>query len=255
VYNCYSDYTNPPPATLWAADPLTGNQAIDPCDEGTGSYIYDLIEFVGPVAAGKPDSTFRFWQADLGLPCNASVPPVNENVVFDCPVQLNSGNSMTINGKVVFNGNVKVNDGSLTVNPPADDPWVFFRGGTLSKGSTATIAFNDAMVYMAKGSEISLAGGAGTLVWTAPTTGDFANLALWSDSIKEQKWAGQAGLDLRGVFFMPLATASYSGTGGQIQTDAQWLAWRLSVGGGGVLHVSPSVGALPARSDRSTLIR
>jgi hypothetical protein len=253
VYNCYFNYAAPPDDTLWAADPLTGNQAIDPCDEGTDPYIYDLIEFVG--SAGKPDSTFKFWQADLGLPCNASVPPVNENVVFDCPVQLTSGDSMTINGKVVFNGRVRVNDGSLTVNPPADDPWVFFRGGDLIKGSTATIEFNNAMVYMAKGSQISLAGGAGRLVWTAPTTGDFANLALWSDSTKTQSWAGQAGLTLRGVFFMPRATASYSGTGGQIQTDAQWLAWRLSVGGGGVLHVSPSVGALPARSDRSTLIR
>ncbi len=266
VYNCYSDYTNPPPGTLWAADPLTtGNQQdIDPCDDwdptasgGEGNdYIYNLIEEV--TDTGKPDPVgWEYWNADLGHDCNpgASIPAINGNVVVDCSkLQLASGVSVTINGNVVFDSNVTVN-GSLVVNPPAADPWVFFRGGTLSKGASATIEFNDAMVYMAKGSDIKLAGGAGRLSWTAPTTGNFAELALWSDSTKTQSWSGQADLDLRGVFFMPLATASYSGTGGQIQTDAQWLAWRLEVGGGGVLKVSPSVGALPARSDRSTLIR
>jgi hypothetical protein len=256
-YNCYADYTSPPAGTIWAADALTTaiKQDIKPCEDTAEKdpYIYDLIEFVGQT--GKPDSTFRFWQADLGLPCNASVPPVNENVVFDCPVQLNSGSSMTINGKVVFNGRVRVNDGSLTINPPADDPWVFFRGGELVKGATATIRFNNAMVYMAKSSQISLAGGTGSLVWTAPTTGRFANLALWSDSTSPQSWSGQASLDLKGVFFMPRAPVSYSGGGAQDQTSAQWLAWTLSVGGGGVLKISPADGALPALSDRAELIR
>ncbi|HUG31866.1 MAG TPA: Tad domain-containing protein [Acidimicrobiia bacterium] len=257
-YNCYSDYTTPPIGTTWAADPLTtGNQQnIDPCEAGTDDYMYDLIDFVGPATDGKPDSTFRFWQADLGLSCNpnASIPPVNENVVFDCPLLLTSGISVTINGNVVFNQNVTVN-GSLTINPPAAKPWIFFRGGRLSKAGSGKIAFNDAMVYMAKGSEIKLSGGSGSLIWTAPTSGDFADLALWTDSTAGQAWSGQAALGLRGIFFMPRATASYSGTGGQIQTDAQWLAWRLEVGGGAVLRIAPSEGSLPAFADRSTLIR
>jgi hypothetical protein len=263
-YNCYSDYTNPPdPGTTWAADPLTttNQQDIKPCENTAtdAPHIYNLIDFVGPASDGKPDSTFRYWRADLGHSCNPSgvIPPINQNVVIDCTtLQITTGTSVTINGKVVFNRNVTVN-GSLTINPPAGETWnwVFFRGGRMSKGGSGQIAFNDAMVYMAKGSDVKLTGGSGSLIWTAPTSGDFADLALWSDSTATQDWSGQAGLDLRGIFFMPLATASYSGTGGQIQTDAQWLAWRLEVGGGAVLKIAPSEGGLKARDDRTILIR
>jgi Flp pilus assembly protein TadG len=259
-YNCYSDYTSPPnPSTTWAADPLTtvNQQNIKPCEDydGTNAYIYNLIEYVRP-SPNLPAGFVR-WSADLGRSCNPSgiIPPINQNVVVDCTtLQITTGTSVTINGNVVFNRNVTVN-GSLTINPPAADPWVFFRGGRLSKGGSGQIAFNDAMVYMAKGSDVKLTGGSGSLTWTAPTSGDFAELALWSDSTATQDWAGQAGLDLRGIFFMPRATASYSGTGGQIQTDAQWLAWRLEVGGGAVLKIAPSEGGLKARDDRTILIR
>ena len=162
---------------------------------------------------------------------------------------------MVINGNVVFDNNVAVN-GSLTVTPPAgDEAWIFFRGGRLSKAGGGVIAFNDAMVYMAMGSDVKLTGGSGSLTWTAPTSGRFEDLALWSDSTSTQDWSGQAALDLRGVFFMPRATASYSGSGHQIQTDAQWVAWRLEVSGGAVLRIAPSEGALPALSDRTILIR
>ena len=261
-YNCYSDYdwSGGEPggsgAVSWATAALTtGNQQnIDSCDKGTDAYIYDLIDFVGPT--GLPDSTFTTWTG-LGNSCNPSgpIPTINKNVVVDCgTLQITSGNTVTINGNVVFNGNVTVN-GSLTIKPPVAKPWIFFRGGRLSKGGSGKIAFNEAMVYMAKTSEIKLTGGSGSLTWKAPTSGDFKDLALWTDSTAGQDWSGQAALDLRGIFFMPLATASYSGTGGQIQTDAQWLAWRLQVGGGAVLKIAPSEGSLPAFADRSVLIR
>ena len=264
TYNCYSDYTNPLGGTLvtWASDPLTtsNQQNINECEayDGTNAYIYNLIQYVRQAPHVPPRTPgFVRWFADLGNSCNPSgvIPPINQDVIIDCnTLQLTTGTSVTINGNVIFNRNVTVN-GSLTINPPADDPWIFFRGGRLSKGGSGQIAFNNAMVYMAKGSDIKLTGGSGSLTWTAPTTGDFAELALWSDSTATQDWAGQAGLDLRGIFFMPRATASYSGTGGQIQTDAQWLAWRLEVGGGAVLKIAPSEGGLKARDDRTILIR
>lgn len=260
-YNCYADYTSPPAGTLWAADALTTaiKQDISACQDTAEKdpYIYDLIEFVGPT--GKPNSTFRFWSADLGHSCNPSgnITVNDTNVVVDCsPLQITSGAVTINNGNVVFNGNVRAND-RLTINPPADDPWIFFRGGRLLKAGTGTVEFNNAMVYMAKGSELGLSGSSsgGSLTWTAPTSGPFSNLALWSDSAQSQSWSGQAALDLRGVFFMPRAPVTYSGGGVQDQTSAQWLAWTLNVGGGGVLKISPADGALPAVSDRSELIR
>lgn len=260
-WNCYNDYTwsgGPPGSVSWATDALTGNQSINPCEEWNGSnnHIYRLINEVGQ--SGNPGSLPR-W-TDLGYTCNPGeaeiiIPP--PGVVVNCnTLQLTSGNSVTINGNAVFNSNVTVN-GSLTVNPPGgDQAWVFFRGGRLSKGGQGSIAFNNAMVYMAKGSDIKLTGGSGALIWTAPFGGRFDALALWTDSTAEQSWAGQATLDLEGVFFMPRAKASYSGTGSQIQTNAQWIAWRLEVGGGAVLSIAPSVGrALEAFDHRTILIR
>ena len=265
AYNCYPDYENPPFDTLWAADPLTtGNQQnIEPCDDwdpaasaGQGNdYIYNLIQEVGDVPPPGLADIFPRWTDSYS--CNVAsgnTVVVPDSVVVDCnTLQVNG--TVVINGNAVFDKNVSVN-GSLTVNSPAgDQAWTFFRGGRLSKAGSGTLAFNDTMVYMAKGSDVKLSGGSGSLTWTAPTSGRFGDLSLWSDSTATQEWSGQAALDLRGIFFMPRATASYSGSGHQIQTDAQWVAWRLDVGGGAVLRIAPSEGGLSAFSDRTTLIR
>lgn len=42
-------------------------------------------------------------------------------------------------------------------------------------------------------------------------------------------------------FFTPLATGDYSGTSGQNQTDAQWIADKLIARGQGTLVILPSV--------------
>jgi hypothetical protein len=60
-----------------------------------------------------------------------------------------------------------------------------------------------------------------------------------------------------GVFFTPLATADYSGTSGQNQTDAQWIADKLVAHGQGKLTIQPLFDFPVKRDDtpRSTLIR
>lgn len=261
AYNCYPDYGNPPWDTLWAADALTaGNQQdIDPCEtyDGTNAHVYNLIQEVGDVPSPGFGDIFPRWKDDPARTCNIASGEtivVPGSVVVDCStLQING--TVVIDGNAVFNGNVSVN-GSLTVNPPTGDmAWVFFRGGRLSKAGSGNLAFNDAVVYMARDSDVKLSGGSGSLIWTAPTSGRFEDLALWSDSTATQEWSGQAALDLRGIFFMPLATASYSGSGHQIQTDAQWLAWRLDVGGGAILRIAPAIGGLSARADRTVLVR
>jgi len=261
-YNCYGDYRFPPADTLWAAEALNpGNQQdIDECEDTAtlDPYIYNLIQEVGPKTDDAPDSTYKTWSDEYSCNVDGNITIDDANVFVDCStLKITSGKSVTINnGNVVFQGGVTV-QGSLIINPPADKPWIFFRGGQLTKAGTGTLEFNDAMVYMAQGSSLKLSGSSsgGALIWTAPTTGDFANLALWSDSVDTHAWSGQSALTLRGVFFMPRGIAAYSGGGSQEQTDAQWLAWNLTVGGGGVLHIAPGDGALPAVSDRAELIR
>jgi Flp pilus assembly protein TadG len=243
-YNCWPNYASPEAGTSWATDPLTGNQDIAGCTAGTPDHIYDLINSVGSSgSAGYTDWT------TLGHPCDvpSSGPAivVTSNVRVDCAT-LTVRKSATITGNVIFDGNVTVEGGtgSLTIdNTLATPGWAFFRNGTFSKAGQASLAINYTMVYVSKTSRVAMAGNStGSLTWIAPDSGDFDDLALWSDSPLTHDWAGQANLTMEGVFFMPRATADYAGGGGQNQTDAQWVAYRLVARGGGQLEIRPAFG-------------
>jgi hypothetical protein len=150
-------------------------------------------------------------------------------------------------------GNFRVN------NTVADPGFIFFRNGTLVKDAQAKLTFNYSMVYMSKTSRVSLSGGTGSLTWIAPDTGldsQFDDLALWSDSTLDHNWAGQSGLVMEGVFFMPMAKAFYSGSSSQNQTDAQWIADKLEAAGNAVLRVTPAIGrSVSFEGVRTVLIR
>jgi hypothetical protein len=69
-----------------------------------------------------------------------------------------------------------------------------------------------------------------------------------------QDWAGNASLNMEGVFFTPLAVGQYTGNGGLAQVNAQWIADKLWLGGNGTLVVRPQFGraiAPPARQGTS----
>ena len=257
-YNCWSDYTAPPSGLNWATLPLTGGQSIPGCTEGTNDHIYDLIQSVGQ---NGPVGGFTAWNATLGHPCNlASGSPaitVTGDVRIDCP-SFTVRNNVRIVGDVIFDGDVMVtSSGHLNIDNSLGSPgWALFRDGLLSKGGSAHLTFNYTAVYMSRTSQVAMAAGAGSLTWIAPDSGNFDDLALWSDSPLIQSWAGQASLTMEGVFFMPLARVDYSGTSGQNQTNAQWIAFALTARGGGNLVVRPAVDrAVPTGLPVTTLIR
>jgi len=264
-WNCFADYTwlSANPGTVsWAADPLTAanEQDINPCTEGTPDHIYQLIDAVGPTGLPTGLGSWSTWTG-LGYACNLNPgTAINEtrNIVVDCP-NFTVRRSVTITGNVVFNGNFSVTSGSghFSVDNSLGAPgWAFFRGGTLVKDAQSQLTLNYTMVYMSKTSRVQLSGGTGSLTWVAPDSGDFDDLALWSDSPLDHFWAGQAGLRMEGVFFMPIAKAFYSGTSSQNQTDAQWVADKLEASGGAALVVNPSVGrSLSFGGPQTTLIR
>jgi hypothetical protein len=242
-YNCWGDYTAPPVGLNWAVLPLTGGQAIDGCTGTEPAHIYELIQTVGQ---NGPVGGFTSWTS-LGHPCDlGSGHPaiaITGNVRIDCPT-LTVRSNVVIRGDVVFDGHLTVtSSGNFTVrNSLASPGWAFFRGGTLTKDASAHLTFDNTAVYMSRTSQVRMSGGSGSLTWIAPDTGDFDDLALWSDSPLTQFWAGQASLAMEGVFFTPLAAADYSGTSGQNQTNAQWIAYRLLARGSGNLVVRPAVG-------------
>jgi hypothetical protein len=189
---------------------------------------------------------FTNWTS-LGHSCNlgSSAPSIaiTDNIRIDCAA-FTVRNNVEIRGDVVFDGDVNVtSSGDFTVRSSLGSPgFAFFRDGVLVKDGSAKLTFEYTAVYMSRTSQVRMSGGTGKLVWIAPDSGDFDDLALWSDSPLTQFWAGQTDLTMEGVFFTPLATADYAGTSGSNNTNAQWIAYRLLARGGGTLVVRPSVG-------------
>lgn len=267
-FNCWSDYEalpGPPlnPDISWATVALTAanEQEIEPCGGGNIStaHIYRLIGDVGP--SGNPyPLTYTRWTDIAPCATATSDPPITVgNVWVNCDSFI-VRTSVTVNGNAIFDGHVEVtgSSGHLILNNTAGTPgWAFFRGrslfsdavgsnGTLLKSGDASLTFRYTTVYLSRTSRVSMAGGAGSLNWIAPdgNGSDYRldDMALWSDSPLRHDWAGQANLTMEGIFFMPFATAEYSGTGGQNQTDAQWVAWRLHARGNGALTITPAFG-------------
>lgn len=221
------------------------------------------------------------------------VPEGNTHVICD-PFTIKGPVTFT-GGNVIFNGDVVVEGGSgaLTVhacgapgvdncapssplswNPElgsdydeseysSDAAWVIFRsGGTIRKAGGATLRIHDTAVFLPEdadysGRNLSLEGGRGALAWSAAREGPFENLALWSDGSLDHDFAGQANLDLEGVFYVPSGRVVYQGTGSQEQVAAQFISERLRVTGNGSLVVTPVPDrAIPlVAAARSTLIR
>ncbi len=244
-YNCWANYTSPPAGVTWATDPLTtaNEQDIPGCTLGTPAHIYTLIATVGQ--SGQPVG-FSRWTA-AGYPCDipSSYPgiSVSGDWWIDCTAGFTVRAPVEISGDVVFSAGVNVtgSTGHLTINNTLQSPgYAFFRDGTLTKDGSGHLSFLYTAVYMSKTSGVSMAGGDGSLTWIAPDTASFDDLALWSDSPQVHNWAGQANLTMTGVFFTPLATGAYSGTSGQNQTDAQWVADKIVAQGQGTLVIRPS---------------
>ena len=238
-YNCKASYVMPP------------GEEIRPCGDTPAPHLDDLVTALG--GPGTPLG-YTSWTS-LGHPCTVAGSPgttitASGDLYIDCAVFDVRRNVHLTGGNVVFEGAVVIEaQGALTINGTAADPLqpgldaieVVLRNGALAKAGQATFAAHNAVVYVSPTSTITMAGGSnGTLIMTSPKSGNFAHLALWSDSTALHALAGQSYLDLEGVFFTPRATVEYSGNGVQLQVEAQFVTRKLKVRGQGVLIVRPS---------------
>jgi hypothetical protein len=267
-YNCKPDYSVIAGSLDWATEALTAanGQDIPGCTDTAAPHVDGLIEAVGET--GTP-AGFQRW-TDAGYPCTVEGPLGTTILVpagdwhIDCPAFVNKRAVVFQGGNLVFDGPVDVtSQATLAVNAvpgtyaaAGNETWVFIRSGRFGKAGDAELIFNNTFLYASENAHIEMAGGDGALYWVAPDQGDFDDLALWGDSATTHLWAGQADLTLEGAFFTPFAQAEYAGTGGQNQTKAQFIAYRLHARGQGTLIVSPEVGrAVEFPRRESSLIR
>jgi hypothetical protein len=250
LYNCQPDYTTLDSSLAWATAPLTtaNGQDIPGCKETPAPHIHDLITEVGQTG---PPLGFQSWTA-AGYPCNLPSSYADIDVSGNWWINCSSGggfsvnNQVTIRGNVVFDRDVSVGaQGSLAiVNTQSNPGYAFFRNGELKKAGGASLTFRYTMVYFSRTSTISLTGGSGALIWIAPQLENhkFDGLALWSDSPLLHSWAGQADLQMEGIFFSPRAKVNYSGSAGTQTTHAQWVTDKFEASGQGFLRVRPLYG-------------
>ncbi|RPI24426.1 MAG: hypothetical protein EHM57_02745 [Actinobacteria bacterium] len=246
LWNCKAEYDTLDPQLSWATEPLTtaNEQDIPGCPDTPAPHIDDLIVAVGE--SGMPGGFSNRWTDSFSCSIPSSNPPVvlSGNWWIDCSSLAVNATVEIDGGSVVFEGDVDIRaSGVLSIDNSAGSPgWMFLRGGEVKKAGQGTLILRETAVYASKGSSVSMAGGSGSLVWIAPRSGDFADLALWSDSADVHSWSGQANLDMGGVFFTPWATAEYSGGAGQNQVRAQFIADKLNASGNGALFVAPEFG-------------
>ena len=238
-YNCKGTY-----------DPYLG-LTIDPCtDTSSSDYIDQHIMLYGEPEGVSPPGFDRFT-TDVAVDGDCTVGSgesyvISDDVWFDCsPRLVINGGSVVINGAdVVMDGDLDMrSNGTFVMNQGGStDHFVFIReGGDILKVAQATIEFNRTFVLLEDGF-IDLVGGAGGLVWTAPTdpAGNFEDLALWSESPSPHELGGQSGNILTGTFFTPYANPFVlKGQSGQLQTSAQFLTRKLVVSGFTEVRMEP----------------
>jgi Flp pilus assembly protein TadG len=248
-YNCKTGY------------PDYHGLSIRDCADPTPPYIDNLVAEVG--AVGTPLG-FQRWTDFYG--CNDPVVPVGGvtgNWHVDCGQFRLPTNSVTFaGGNVVFDGDLVLTGGSVafnTANPnpnlaaaclavvvgcidesSAEAAWVVMRDGNLSVGAGSTFVARRTMIYQEDGFFEMTSGAAP--VWTSPTEGPFAGLAVWTDkSSNKFKITGGAAMQLEGTFFTPEAVPmSISGGSPVIPLQAQFVSRTVQIGGGASITLSPN---------------
>ena len=69
-------------------------------------------------------------------------------------------------------------------------------------------------------------------------TGDFEDLALWSDASATHTFSGGGAAEMVGTFFAPWAKIDFNG-GSDGALEAQFVADMLEASGGGVFELQP----------------
>jgi hypothetical protein len=262
-YNCKSL-----PGLLTYAYPLYHGIVIPDCETGAPPFIDQLVAQVGTQGAPGTFTTMTNCSPSGNL-------IVTGNVWVNCPTfSVGNGTNVTFNGNVVFQGDIKMTGGSITVHgntgalssdcatritaacmntSSPNAAFVYQRAGDLSVTGGA-LNLDHTFVYQSLGAVKDTGGSAPT--WSPPTEGPFSHLSLWSEKSDAYTINGGGGLDLTGVFFTPEANPfKITGGGGVNQQHAQFISYHLTVSGSGALNMAPDPNAVSIPPKAGVLIR
>ena len=243
------------------------------CTSATSSsaYIDQLISF-----AAAP--TYARYSSCTTPTIGTTV--ISGNVWVDCPSGFKVRNTTVFTGnKVVFNGDVSTQGAgacllfgvnailgtpvtcltpavSLLPYSASTETTVYIAGGLAIPSNTTLVApqtfmmirglFNvGGTLYQTAPFGQTLTGSACTPGSAAapPSTSCFANLAIWDDfvtSSQSHNLSGGGGFRLDGALYLPVGEFVFNGNSSANQTNAQFVANRITITGGGELTLTPS---------------
>ncbi|HWL36275.1 MAG TPA: pilus assembly protein TadG-related protein [Frankiaceae bacterium] len=224
------------------------------------------------------------WPNNCTVGTGATIYVPAGNWYLDCNTVTVRGRLIFAGGNVVSRGGIHVEGGCFAMNVPllsatacptqnalgevvpsaSTEGILFLRGGNFTKGSQGAIFVERSFVYMKTG-HIAFGAGSGALYLTNPRpdtdscdeecqNSRFGKLALWNESTQTQELGGQAAIVLRGILFVPNATFDYTGQAAQVQTNAQFWANKLEIGGQGTLVMAPDPNDSVARPESGTVL-
>ena len=234
------------------------------CGPACGETQGDLDALRAQYGAGVPAGLVPY----LG-PCTIAGPLVfPPNSYVPCATLQIDGSATFLGDRNVIAGSVHVAaSGCLAVNSavcggpvlaPLNETVLFVRGA-VSKENRGNVVLANTFLYAAGGVTIPRADplGSSELRLTAPISGDFEDLAIWTDAATETAIGEQQSFLVEGTIAAPNSTVVLAAkTGGAPVLNAQIVARRVRLDENRPFEISPSAGrATGAVARQAKLIR
>lgn len=191
-------------------------------------------------------------------PCTVAAPGIvitgASHVYVDCPDFVVDTDVTFLGTSLTVNGNVSITDqGCLAVNDStcnaggivSQDADVFVRG-TFTKSIKGRAALPRTLLYtrgaLQVGVDPDTTIGNSTLLWSAPTLGDFEDLLFWSESSAPMVLGEQKNVSLEGTLVAPNAPLALNPRdgGAGVTTTMQVISRTLRVSGDGTFRLQPT---------------
>jgi len=249
-YNCEPVYPSTPGIRPCADAPTTPSY-IDQLESALGGNVapmgYQDYEVDGGFSCsigGGPTAVVivpegNWWVGCSDLRVSRTLVFEGGNIVLAGDLTLGSSGEMIVNSSNTGSYEWREGDAFDPEQSSANAALLVLQSGSFRKAGGARMRMENTMIYSGPDSQLDFTGGSGDLIWTAPTEGPFEDLAFWTESANDHRFAGQANLQMTGIFFAPNADVQFRGNGQDQVIQAQMIARSVELSGNGSLRLAP----------------